>query len=229
MNDTIYILYDHEKENTESLDEFIKILELAKFDLNKIQPITLDNYIKELNENGFNFHNFVLCINQTYKSINTIYSDKLNVPIFDFFSKEFSDTSKKLVLFGLLFDIKTIYQPAYKRYGWDFILKFKTEYLNIINNIQKEDDIYCDYLNDAPAPSIKVPKTELEIIKPVVTTVEEISPEYVQETPITENTPQALSLSYEELLSFYNNTKNLINLYNTIQNQISLFESLKDE
>ncbi len=208
MDDIIYILYDSTIENEESLSKFLEILGKAKYDLSKVQTISFDSYLSHLESNDFSFSNFVLCLNQTYKKINSYYSEKLNVPIFDFFSKEYINNKKQILLFGLLFNIDTIYQEAYKRYAWNFINKFHEQYLEKVKDIKEdvveEDFEYLDnYVVEKQSESISIESKE---------TTKELVKEEIKDN----------SLSYSELLEFYNNASVLFKQFNLIQNQLKL-------
>ena len=43
-------------------------------------PKSLEEYQQKLEETNYNFYPFVLAVNNTYKEINTIYSEKLDIP-----------------------------------------------------------------------------------------------------------------------------------------------------
>lgn len=223
MNNNIYILYDDKIETTESLEKFKKILVLAGFKDTDILSVSLDQYNNILVENNYNFYNFVIAINQTYKQINQIYSEKLDVPIFDFFSKEYVNKEKNLVLYGLLFSVSSIYEPAYKKFSWSVVQKFFTDYLNIINqNIDLSES--CDYLsNNTQVTSQNTnDQNEIDYHDVVSTSVIPEEPAYLSENFQATNEEE---LSYEELLSFYINAKNLISQFNKVQEQIRLIES----
>lgn len=225
MNNNIYILYDNKIETTESLERFKKILVLAGFKDTVINSVSLDEYTTILKENNYNFYNFVIAINQTYKQINQVYSDKLNVPIFDFFSKEYTNTDKNIVLYGLLFSVSAIYEPAYKKFSWSVVQKFFTDYSEIVNQEQSTEE-NCDYLSNEPEVQeiTLIDHEPQETLQEIVHTVESTSLEEQ-----SEETFQAVhkeeKLSYDELLSFYVNTKNLISQFNKVQDQLKLIES----
>ena len=238
MDKNVYVLYDNKIETTESLEKFKKILVLAGFEDAVIKPVSSEEYNNILVENNYNFYNFVIAINQTYKQINQIYSDKLNVPIFDFFSKEYTNREKSLVLYGLLFSISSIYEPAYKKFSWSVVQKFFTDYSDTINQTNTEED--CDYLsNDTPVsnkvenifevqPTTEVIDEDTTEESEIVSSVE-IS---IEQTPHVSETFQAVhqeeELSYEELVSFYINTKSLISQFNKVQDQIRIIESYNE-
>lgn len=217
MNNNIYVIYDSTIENPDSLDKFKNILVLAGFDSNKIVNMSSDEYIHYLENNNFSFHNFVIAINQTYKIINQTYSEKLDVPIFDFFNKEFVSSKYELVLFGILFSIASIYEPAYKKFSWGVIQRFFIEYTKFLNNNESEE-IDCDYLD--PPQEVLVKET---IVETVALAVEEKEVNDVSEQ-IVEKT-----LSYEELLAFYNNAQELISKFNLVQEQLKHIGSLRNE
>lgn len=220
MNDNIYVLYDNNIENEDSLLKFSKILIAAKFEASKIMYVTLDEYISHI-ESTNSFYPFVIAINQTYKTINQIYSNRLNVPIFDFFSREFSN--QNLVLYGLLFSVSSLYEPAYKKFAWSFVQKFYSKVIDFeINSDQK---ISCDYLSDQVAEEVvqetSIKEEPQEIIEEVILKVEPT------ETFVEENSTE--NITYSALLEYYNNTKHFLDLFSTIQKETKRIELLLDE
>ncbi len=220
MNNNIYVIYDNTIETPDSLEKFKKILVLAGFTSDKIVNISSDEYLTYLENNNFSFHNFVIAINQTYKIINQIYSERLDIPIFDFFNKEFVSTKHELVLFGILFSISSIYEPAYKKFSWGVIQRFFVEYNNFLTNNEPEQ-LDCDYLDPPQEIVAEQPLKEVEV-EAVALVVEETvddAPEQVVEK----------TLSYEELLTFYNNAQELISKFNLVQEQLKHIGSLRNE
>ena len=107
MNNNIYIIYDPEKENENSLNDFKQVMVKAGYPLTKIvtlSSIEFDEYIerKEILP-------FVLCLNATFKDYCIKYSDILEVPVFEFFSKDYHDISKNIHIAGILLDVKDIF------------------------------------------------------------------------------------------------------------------------
>lgn len=213
MSNNIFVLYDPEIETETSLSKFNKILVLAGIPEEKIQHISLEEYTNYLTTNNFNFHSYVIAINQTYKNINQIYSEKLSIPIFDFFSKEFSNQKNNLILFGLLFSVDTMYEVSHKKYAWVFIQKFVKEYLSFIKE-ENQEIIDCDYLDNDVSPKTLHEESVIE------TKSEELSSETVTQHVIVEQ-----ELSYDFLLDFYNNNKELFKYFNLIQNQLKSINS----
>ena len=216
----IYLVYNSEIETERSLSKFKDVMVKAGFELNLIAPIDQDAYEALLETK---IPNFAICLNQTYKDINITYSDKLDIPIFEFFSKEFISKEKNILLSGILLNIDDIFKPAYKRYAWTVITNFFKYYTTFVDNLQyipeqesddKIDEIFCEYLDDAPVVSpVKEIKTEeLVVAKDVMTDVRDV---VVSSEPIQ---------SGEDLKIFYFNVKQLISQFNVVQDQLKLIE-----
>jgi len=216
MSNNIFVLYDSEIETEISLSKFNKILILAGIPEDKIKHISLTEYTEYLTNNDYKFYPYVIAINQTFKIINQLYSEKLSIPIFDFFTKEFSNKKNNLILFGLLFSVNSMYETAYKKYAWTFIQKFTKEYENF--NKDNVEELDCDYLDsDVSFHSITEEETIVtENTNPIIE--EEHSIEI--QTEIIES-----ELSYEFLLNFYNNNKELFKYFNLIQDQLKSINS----
>lgn len=217
MSNNVFVLYDSKIETEISLNKFDKILVLAGIPENKIKHISLTEYNQYLIDNNFNFHSYIIAINQTYKEINQIYSEKLNIPIFDFFTKEFSTKKNNLILFGLLFSVNSIHEPAYKKYSWIFIQKFVKEYQEFIKDTEVVEDY--DYLDNVPTETVQTvelvsEETQEEIVEPTVEIVDE-----KQEIIIESD------LSYEFLLDFYKNNIELFKYFNLIQQQLKSIDN----
>lgn len=219
MSNDLYVLYDSSVENEESLDKFNVILKHAGFSESKIKHISLEDYIIYLEANEFKFHPCMVCINQTYKKINMIYSEKLEVPIFDFFSKEYVNKEANIILYGILFSVSSIYEPAYKKFAWSVVQKLYADYKQL-NPTTVSDLAQAEYLVENTAveetpPHQDVVQTETLVPEPVT--------QLVTEVPSLSSDKEAPS--YEELLAFYENTKTLIAQFNLIQQQTKLLES----
>ena len=199
MNNNIYIIYDPEKENENSLNDFKQVMVKAGYPLTKIvtlSSIEFDEYIerKEILP-------FVLCLNATFKYYCIKYSDILEVPVFEFFSKDYHDVSKNIHIAGILLDIKDIFQVSYKRYAW----KILTEFYNF----------YKDSL-DVKEDISTVDETVKECVLEEVAVIEEIQEAVVSEETVTDIViPETVNLK-----EFYLNVKNLMNQMNIVQEQI---------
>lgn len=230
MTKDLYILYDPSIENSDSLSELDKILVLAGFDLSNIKHITLEDYKEELIKNNYKFFHSVLAVNNTYKEINVIYSEKLDIPLFDFFSKEYVNYDKKIALYGLLFSISTIFLKTHKKYSWGVINKFKEDYDKLIQEIPDTNPT-CDYLETKEPVVEESIKTSTES---AIELVEEIKQEVIVAEQVSEETSEIASkelvevvveqsdnkLSYEYLLTFYNETKEFIKLFKILEHKV---------
>lgn len=219
--DNIYILYDSAIENLESLEKFKLILGHAGFNPTSLICKSIEEYLTELSENK-PFYNYMICLNQTYKQINQVYSEKLDVPIFDFFSKEYVHNTKKLVLYGLLLSVEAIHEVAYKKYAWSVVQKFHKEVSELSQGILDIENDPCDYLNEPVEKNTDIPV----IVEPQVSspTEELVSCNNVVDIVSPPLLHPPLSPSYEELLSFYNNTKVFINTFQNLQAQLKSIE-----
>lgn len=220
MDKNIYILYDPLIEDKESLQKFNKILVLAGFKEEQLVTLSQDKYLEYLSNEQNPFYNFVIAINQTYKTINQIYSQRLDIPIFEFFSKEFVSNSKDLVLFGLLFSVKAIYEPAYKKFSWGVVQKFYTEVNNKLNNVES-DEPECDYF-DNPADKVLekvVEKVVLEEVK-----VEPVIEEKITTTIVENVLHKDADEINKKLLDFFNKTSGFFKMYSEIQNDIEILK-----
>lgn len=200
MNNNIYIIYDPEKEKENSLNDFKQVMVKAGYPLTKIitlSSIEFDEYIerKEILP-------FVLCLNTTFKDYCIKYSDILEVPVFEFFSKDYHDVAKNIHIAGILLDIKDIFQVSYKRYAWKILTEFYNFYKGSLD--VKEDISTVD-------------ETVKEcILEEVVDSSEKIQESVVSEETVTDIViPETINLK-----EFYLNVKNLMTQMNIVQEQI---------
>lgn len=209
MSNTIYLVYDPKIETKESLKRFIDIMVKADLDSKSISPIVEDDFSKLLEKS---VPNFAICLNKTYKEFNTVYSDKLDVPIFEFFSKEFVSSEYKICLSGILLDIDSVFKSEYKRYAWNVLLNFAKNYnkyksqeeivLTVVPDFSEEPEIHCDYLEE-PSYLSEERNSYLEVTQ--------------VKTESFENN--------DEFKSFYLNVKQLISQFNIVQDQLKLIEN----
>lgn len=200
MNNNIYIIYDPEKEKENSLNDFKQVMVKVGYPLTKIitlSSIEFDEYIerKEILP-------FVLCLNTTFKDYCIKYSDILEVPVFEFFSKDYHDVAKNIHIAGILLDIKDIFQVSYKRYAWKILTEFYNFYKGSLD--VKEDISTVD-------------ETVKEcILEEVVDSSEKIQESVVSEETVTDIViPETINLK-----EFYLNVKNLMTQMNIVQEQI---------
>lgn len=243
MSKNIYLVYDANIETTESINKLLQVLDKAGYDvLDTVLPITSESF-KELLDTET--PNFAICLNKTFKDFSITYSDKLEVPIFEFFSKEYLNKDLKIYIAGLLLNIDDIFNVAYKRYAWDVLNKFLKHYNEIITlmdaplvkevveevaeastistEIVEEDEpeeLICDYLDD-PAY-----KPEPRVVKPVVTPTPVVE-SIVAEDATTESfaVVEAETVVDESLKDFYLNVKQLISQFNLVQDQLKQIEN----
>lgn len=200
MNNNIYIIYDPEKENEKSLNDFKQVMIKAGYPLDKIitlSSIQFDEYMerKEILP-------FVLCLNSTFKDYCIKYSDILEVPVFEFFSKDYHDVSKNIHIAGILLDIKDIFQISYKRYAWKILTEFYNFYKDSL--IEQEDTPTVD-------------ETVKECSPCIVEVYEEIEKSEISSSEIINDIAVPETVNLKE---FYLNVKNLMNQMNIVQEQI---------
>lgn len=205
----IYIVYDPLIENSGSLNKFLgTVLGSAKYPIDLIETITLENYLKLIDTDGVK--NYTICLNKTYSSVTIEYSRILGFPAFKFFSRFYQNRETSTQLLGLILDIDTIFSDeASKRNVWE---KVKT-FINFYTDTNKNFSI--------PKESIKVeskPETinekEIKQVSEVVIQ-NEVKPNEILIDEIVECTP-----SYQELLDFYNAFKHVKKLYSSITEKL---------
>lgn len=200
MNNNIYIIYDPEKEKENSLNDFKQVMVKAGYPLTKIitlSSIEFDEYIerKEILP-------FVLCLNTTFKDYCIKYSDILEVPVFEFFSKDYHDVAKNIHIAGILLDIKDIFQVSYKRYAWKILTEFYNFYKISLDN-QESISTVDETVKEC-------------ILEEVVDSSEKIQESVVSEETVTDIViPETINLK-----EFYLNVKNLMTQMNIVQEQI---------
>lgn len=141
MDNSLYVV--HSSETEEQLDKFKVVLQKAgftdiKYILEKDYLISLENKI---------IPNFTLCIQRTYRKVNSIYSNVIDVPIHEFFSKEYVNKKESLCLSGLPFSISEIFNDQYKRYAWNIICTLYKNYSSMVtveDTISQEDTLKQD-------------------------------------------------------------------------------------
>ena len=149
MVGNIVIVYDSSIEDVKNLDKFKVILLKAKFNEALLSFINKEDFLTTLESaDSSTLPSFVICINQTYKEVSLKYSNILDIPNFEFSSKTYIDSSKKLLLYGLPLNIETIFDTnKYKNFVWSLVNAFLKNYLEFTDNssdsiiIKKEKDI----------------------------------------------------------------------------------------
>lgn len=205
MDTNIYVVYDSKKETEESLQKFIEVMHKADFPENKIVTLSdteFDQFIerKELLP-------FVLCLNSTFKTYCVKYSDILNIPVFEFFSKEYFNVDKSIFVSGILLNIDSIFQPSYKKYAWSVLQKFYTQYSEVIQSLPTSEEILID-LED--------------VVETIEEDVVEVAESLASETVVDE--AKEINFDTAELKEFYFQVKDLINQFNIVQEKIKIFD-----
>ena len=217
--DKLYLVYDSKIETEDSLNLLLnKVIKSAGFDLSLIKTIPVET-VEEMIENNI-LPTYLICINQTFKDLNAIYSDRLEVPIYEFFSKEYSNESLGIIMTGILLDVNSIFEDAYKRYSWNVIKKFKIGFDEIFdkfntNKTQETSTIQKEIIED--------PSEITEIPSYLNMNVEEKEDETVKEEVTTPVKPS--HTVDENTVNLLNNIKLLFNLLETIKKDIKTFET----
>lgn len=233
MDNYLYVV--HSSETEEQLNKFDTVLKKAGF--NKIKHILDNEYVELLDKEEL--PNFTLCVQRTYRSISSKFSNKINVEAHEFFSKEYVSKNKNLCLSGLPFSINEIFNDQYKRYAWKVICNLYENYSSMtLNDISEdhqnsdEDDIKeVEIIHQEPSV-IEEPKcvTQLDIkdshslfeddsVSIDIPTNEEDIKDSIQEN----KEPVQLQLQLEDT-SDYEFYKSFYNKYSKF---IKLFEELK--
>jgi hypothetical protein len=211
MNNNIYVVYDSEKETKESLDNFKQVMIKAEYPSDKIIALStteFDEYIERKE-----ILSFVLCLNTTFKDYCIKYSDILEVPVFEFFSKDYHDTSKNIHIAGILLDVKDIFQVSYKRYAWKVLTEFYKYYKQavldkqVVLDMQEDISTVDDTVKECSLEEVVVfsEVKEVEMVEETISSSEEITDEV-------------------DLKAFYLNVKNLMSQMNIVQAQIKYLD-----
>lgn len=248
MSKNIYLVYDAKIENNTTINKLLTVLDKAGFDvLDTVVPIAAPDFAELLEKE---LPNFAICLNKTFKDFSITYSDKLEVPIFEFFSKEYLNKEKKICIAGLLLNIDDIFETAYKRYSWTVLTKFLENYneLSIVTEVtppnpvedvivideeEFEPDIFCEYLDNNPREVVEETNrgAAQDILQEISQEVEsEVVVEVDTKTLSTENNESdnvevLTPILDESLKDFYLNVKQLISQFNLVQNQLKQIEN----
>lgn len=185
MDNSLYVV--HSSETEEQLNKFKVVLEKAGF--TDITYILEKDYLQSL-ENKI-IPNFTLCIQRTYRKVNSVYSNVIDVPIHEFFSKEYVNKDECLCLSGLPFSISEIFNDQYKRYAWNIICNLYKNYSSMVVNTDTEvieeisttEDVFVD--NNAVVITVEDQKPLEEIIHKEPSVIEE--PKDIHELDIKDN------------------------------------------
>lgn len=199
----VYLIYDASIENTESITQFISVLEKAGFSKENIIPINEEDYQLFIDKN---LPNYSICLNQTFKNIFPVFSEKLEVPVFEFFNKQYIDETNKILLTGIILNIADIFKPEYKRYAWDLIVSF-----------------YKYYEQWLPEDSFQVIEQDLpDYLGITITEDQQPSKDVIQESIV--NAVPSIVENNLDYKSFYMNVKQLISQFNIVQEQLKNIE-----
>lgn len=243
MSKNIYLVYDAKIENNTTINKLLTVLDKAGYDvLDTVVPIAAPDF-EELLEKEI--PNFAICLNKTFKDFSITYSDKLDVPIFEFFSKEYLNKEKKICIAGLLLNIDDVFETAYKRYSWTVLTKFLENYNDLsavvaevpVEEIIEEEieepepDIFCEYLDNHVPEVVEKPNDSVQDIlrdhdeKVVSEVVSEVETETLQASSEVVEIGSIESISEESFKEFYFNVKQLISQFNLVQNQLKQIEN----
>ncbi len=216
LRDKLYIVYDSKVETEESLNKFItKVIEPVKIDSNHVKTVTLE-VVERMAENNI-LPAYCLGLNQTYKDLQVLYSNSIDTPIYDFYTKEFVQTDLKVCLSGILLDIDSVFEDAYKRYSWNIVKKLASNYAQFSSEdrvtIEQNEEI-PSYLNMGPLEEVEKEVVKKPISEEVVNTSPEIEKQTEQAPPLKEVVNNFIKEDSEKLLD-------------DIQTLFSLYESVK--
>lgn len=216
LRDKLYIVYDSKVETEESLNKFItKVIEPVKIDSNHVKTVTLE-VVERMAENNI-LPAYCLGLNQTYKDLQVLYSNSIDTPIYDFYTKEFVQTDLKVCLSGILLDIDSVFEDAYKRYSWNIVKKLASNYAQFSSEdrvtIEQNEEI-PSYLNMRPLEEVEKEVVKKPISEEVVNTYPEIEKQTEQAPPLKEVVNNFIKEDSEKLLD-------------DIQTLFSLYESVK--
>ncbi len=213
----IYLIYRAERETEqEDLNKFINVMGLAGFDPLLIKLVSYEEYLNILDTE---IPSFAIAINDTYKDLSGVYSDKLKVSVFDFFSKEYIDIDNQVFLTGIVINSKDIFNPIYKKYVWNNFKKFYQTYLEfsskssgeIINNDEVADT--SEVVIDDNSPEDKL---ELNLV-------------VVEQDSLEESKSITVETLEMDLESFYLDVKKLVDQFNIVQEKIKHIELRRNE
>ena len=217
MVGNIVIVYDSSIEDVKNLDKFKVILLKAKFNEALLSFINKEDFLTTLESaDSSTLPSFVICINQTYKEVSLKYSNILDIPNFEFSSKTYIDSSKKLLLYGLPLNIETIFDTnKYKNFVWSLVNAFLKNYLEFTDNssdsiiIKKEKDIEENKEN-----LIEKNDNQIDIKENLKEEVEQKT--YMEIPVVSEQTPSA------NILSLLQHVQNLIKEFDIVKEQLNI-------
>lgn len=218
MAGNIIIVYDPSIEETENLEKFKVILLKAKFNEDLLSFVSKEDFLATLESvNSSTLPPFVICINQTYKEVSLQYSNILDIPNFEFSSKTYIDSSKKLLLYGLPLDINTIFDTnKYKNFVWSLVNAFLKNYLEFTDNVSDSIIIKKEKVSEEVKEDlIKNTATQIDIKEEPK---EEVNKETYMEIPVvvSEQAPSA------SVLSLLQHVQNLIKEFDIVKEQLNI-------
>ncbi|AND75255.1 hypothetical protein FDH01_gp094 [Acinetobacter phage vB_AbaM_ME3] len=211
----IYVVYNSEIETSTLLNKFLTVvLDKAKFPISKIQFRTEEEYLALLKEEGSK--NYVICLNKTYTEISIQTGQIIGEQPFKFFSRYYQNDTKRIYILGLLNNLDELFDEkneALKRTTWTKLKTFLTSYTTTVSGFTSSE------------PTSKVTSLPIkdslntEVIKDTTKVLDLICEEQ-EEAPKEESKPVVKeirkeldsnpSVSYAELLEFYNLTSSLL-------------------
>ena len=158
-----HIYVYHNDETAEQIESFKFILDKAGFSLKAFIFKNINKTsITDLNKDKID-QNFILCINNTYKTVSKAIILSRSIPDFEFSSRKYHDHLINMTVYDIPLSIEDMYSAEYKRNVWNILMGFAKH--------------YNEYLEEYPLEE-EVP--EVEEIVPVEMTIEE-SVEHIKE------------------------------------------------
>lgn len=221
MDINIYVVYDSEIETEESVNRFISVMEKAQYPIDKIIPMSNIQFNEYIDNKQI--LPFVICLNSTFKTYCIKYSDILNVPVLEFFSKDYYNSEKNVYLAGILLNIESIFQASYKKYAWTVLKSFLKVYLSTLENL-KDNSV----AEDATKALVEIQEEKADqiveeiLVKESKKAADELVIQTTQNNEI--DSVKEINFDPENLKDFYFQVKTLINQFNIVQEQIKLFD-----
>lgn len=209
----IYVVYNSEIETSTLLNKFLTVvLDKAKFPISKIQFRTEEEYLSLLKEEGSK--NYVICLNKTYTEISIQTGQVIGEQPFKFFSRHYQNDNKRIYILGLLNNLEELFDEkneALKRTTWAKLKTFLTSYTNTVSGFTSiEPSAKATSLPIKDSLNAETIKDDTNKVLDLVCEQEIIheEPEVVVES--RKEVEDKSSVSYAELLEFYNLTSSLL-------------------
>lgn len=205
----IYIVYNPDIENSTLLNKFVTVvLDKAEFPISKVQFRTVDEYLSILKEEGSK--NYVICLNKTYTEVSIQTGQLIGEQPFKFFSRHYQNNVKRIFILGLMNDLEELFNEnnaALKKTTWAKLITFKETYTKTVSGFTSESTPKTSPLPIKDSLNTDIVKDTVKVLDIVN---EEEKDAEVEEAIPNHKLKTEESVSYEELLEFYNLTSSLL-------------------